>query len=622
MKMRKKSGLITQRIRLEKLNHIILVTLVALILALTWTAIQAQAQGPDFGQSYKTGPAHARPGDLITYTIVAVNDGDSITDGVTLSDTLPAGWVSYAPGSCTYYTETRGAALPCALTDTSPIWTAPFTAGQRITTTFAVTVTAGEGSLRLPFVNRAYLAWEGGRQEVVFTTTLLSAIPDFTGSYKTLTQSEEHQEIVKGDTLTYSIVALNSGDPVTDVILADPTPPGLDFARCTYTYEDGASVNDCEVPTPPTYTLWVNDLTVGNRITTTITYTATAGTLRWPITNCARLQWGPIEEPLCADRVLVNPKAYIYLPLVLRNYPPVPEGSVTIADGDATVYQSEVTLSLEASFPTGVDEVSEMRFSNDNVNWPEDWDVYTDTDRTHTLASGISGPRTVYAQFRGKKGGSLITFDQTYLVWNGDFESGLNHWQAGQGPFRGNGSGLSQSISSFEGSNRLLLGNPASQDNAIPVGYAYVTQEFMVPAGNSRMSFDYRVISRDHVQGATTGRYFDTFELSINQPPEEISNNDRDNQGCYIPDKLNPVGTLTPDVDGLVFCGGQPPTTPPNAWDSGWRTVTLDLQHFAGQNQKITLYIALWSREYDHPYYNDKGYYNTYAYVDNIQWGE
>jgi hypothetical protein len=66
----------------------------------------------------------------------------------------------------------------------------------------------------------------------------------------------------------------------------------------------------------------------------------------------------------------------------------------------------------------------------------------------------------------------------------------------------------------------------------------------------------------------------------------------------------------------LVFCGGQPPITPPHAWNSGWRTVTLDLGAFAGQ--KIKLYAVTWSREYNSPFYNDRGYYNTYAYVDNI----
>ena len=199
---------------------------------------------------------------------------------------------------------------------------------------------------------------------------------------------------------------------------------------------------------------------------------------------------------------------------------------------------------------------------------------------------------------------------------NGDFEAGWAYWVHSKGSFMGNGSGLDQSIVFFEGSNRALLGNPAYRDGSIPVGYAYIAQEFSVPAGNPRLSLQYRVHSWDTVWGLTTQRYFDTFELSINRSPEQITDQERDDRGCRDPSRLNPTGLLTPSGDGLVFCGGQPPIKPPNEWDSGWRTVTLDLSAFAGRN--ITLYIATWSREYDQPWTDDRGYYNTYSYVDNI----
>jgi len=51
-------------------------------------------------------------------------------------------------------------------------------------------------------------------------------------------------------------------------------------------------------------------------------------------------------------------------------------------------------------------------------------------------------------------------------------------------------------------------------------------------------------------------------------------------------------------------------------WDSGWKTVTLDMSTFQGQN--ITLYLSVWSREYESQYYNNRAWYNTWAYVDNL----
>jgi hypothetical protein len=69
---------------------------------------------------------------------------------------------------------------------------------------------------------------------------------------------------------------------------------------------------------------------------------------------------------------------------------------------------------------------------------------------------------------------------------------------------------------------------------------------------------------------------------------------------------------------GLVFCGGRPGNAAGTRWDTGgWRTVTLDLNAFQGQN--VTLYLTLWSREYDAPYYNDRAWFNTWAYVDHVQ---
>jgi uncharacterized repeat protein (TIGR01451 family) len=228
-----------------------------------------------------------------------------------LSDTLPAG-TTFVAGSCRYvdvaYPTGR---IPCD--DAPELWQQGFPTGKRVTTTFAVTVTAG--TVNWPLVNRAYLTWNAERQELIATTTVVSAIPDFSQSYKTGPQEAE-----RGDVVTYTILTVNSGDPVFGVVLSDPTSVGLVFARCRYGVAGDAVDQPCGEQPPD---LWTLDVAGGGRITTTVAFTVTAGTLRWPTINCAALRTGDIQwHTVCADEMWVNPKAYLYLPMVLRNHPP------------------------------------------------------------------------------------------------------------------------------------------------------------------------------------------------------------------------------------------------------------------------------------------------------------
>jgi len=110
----------------------------------------------------------------------------------------------------------------------------------------------------------------------------------------------------------------------------------------------------------------------------------------------------------------------------------------------------------------------------------------------------------------------------------------------------------------------------------------------------------------------------DKIKLNLIAWINQISDADRESAGCRG-SALNPQDvTLTPSASGLVFCAGGRPTDSPGApWDSGWRSVKVDLSSFA--NTRVTLYFANWNREYDARWFNDKGYYNTYTYVDNVE---
>jgi hypothetical protein len=208
-----------------------------------------------------------------------------------------------------------------------------------------------------------------------------------------------------------------------------------------------------------------------------------------------------------------------------------------------------------------------------------------------------------------------IAFQERNMFANGDFNEGLRAWTAGRGPFNGRGSGLTQSVVLFNGDVRALLGQEGNlAPGTIPVGYGTLSQTWT--ADQRYVSLDYWVVSYDNAK--TDRGYFDTFEVSINRPPADISNAERNDKGCDESARLNPGGTLFVSGAGLVFCGGHPGSSGGTRWDTGgWRTVTLDLSAFQGQN--VTLYLTIWSREYDAPYYNDRAWFNTWAYVDHVQ---
>ena len=198
---------------------------------------------------------------------------------------------------------------------------------------------------------------------------------------------------------------------------------------------------------------------------------------------------------------------------------------------------------------------------------------------------------------------------------NGGFELGLSSWDTPRGPFSGHGSGLPVSTATFQAGQRGLLGTSGNlAAGSIGVGYGALSQTLTVQQRYVR--FDYWVFSYDRARGET--RYYDTFEVSVNRPPAQIPDAERDVRGC-AGTLLNPSGTITVGQDGLVLCGGRPGTGGQGTlWDTGgWKSVTLDLGAFQGRN--VTLYFTLWSREYEAPFWDNRAWFNTWVYVDNVE---
>lgn len=479
--------------------------------AVTLPDTHAHQPQPDFSMSHKTGPLFAKTGDVITYTIVAVSAGGAVQN-VVLSDTLPGG-VVFVPGSCTY--DDGDGIWNCNSLD--QMWRENFPPGGRITTTFTVTVTPG--TLRLPLINHAFLGWADGQQEMVFTTTVLSTAPDFTSSYK---HERNPQPVETGDVITYTIVAVNAGDPVTDVVLSDLLPSGVVFVSGSCTYKQpGTLYLPCNDDFPAqSQVVWREDLTHSTRITTTFAVTVEAGTLQFPLRNCAYLNWDVVQEEMCSTTTV---NSHIYLPLLLRDY-------AVLANGD---------------------------FEDQLVGWSTGG-----TLRVEAVTGLYAGalPPSITGRYAARLGGD----DSVY------------------------------------------------SEGQVPIGYGALWQTFSVPdIPNPAITIRYRVATHDVVYGTRTRRYFDDFEVAIDQRPWEITDDSvRDAAGCS---QTSPVpSVIDMSSGGLAFCDGNrtgPETGTASIYDTGWHTVTLRLGPSLRQ-KNVTLYLANFNR-LDHRL-------NTWTYVDEI----
>jgi len=156
-----------------------------------------------------------QPGDLITYTIVVSNSGRGDAAGVAISDTTPlhsnfvADSVSLSPlGAGAVGTEP-----PLLARDVY------IGAGERVTVTFAVTISAPL-SVGTMIINTAAVT----STEVLTssTDTVTSAV---TGADLSIAKNSSPKPAVPGEAITYTITVSNPGKShVADVIVADDFP--------------------------------------------------------------------------------------------------------------------------------------------------------------------------------------------------------------------------------------------------------------------------------------------------------------------------------------------------------------------------------------------------------------
>ncbi len=164
-----------------------------------------------------------RPGDRVTYTIVARNDGNANATGAIIKDPLPAhtqfvvGSLALTPSDAN---GTLGAAPPNLVHDLT------LRAGRAVTLTFAVTVTS-------PLTNGTSIMNTATLTSTEVSTPTQATVTDTVSAAPLLVLRKSSLYVLPlrpGGRVTYTIVAHNKGDAnATGAIIKDPLPTHTQF---------------------------------------------------------------------------------------------------------------------------------------------------------------------------------------------------------------------------------------------------------------------------------------------------------------------------------------------------------------------------------------------------------
>jgi hypothetical protein len=173
-----------------------------------------------------------------------------------------------------------------------------------------------------------------------------------------------------------------------------------------------------------------------------------------------------------------------------------------------------------------------------------------------------------------------------------------------------NGGELQRRIVNYEGQQTILLGgtDETYPNGSTPIGKGFVSKLLTT---NGTLKIKYRIFTHDKLWSDLLQKFFDDFEISVNTPPEQISDQERIDKGCKIQSQSPADQSVQINADGLVFCDGNRVSTTiitsGPLIDLGWKTLTLNL-NLSGNN---TIYFANWNR------WDDS--LNTWTYVQLLQ---
>lgn len=279
--------------------------------------------------------------------------------------------------------------------------------------------------------------------------------------------------------------------------------------------------------------------------------------------------------PIAPDAVVTVTNYRVYLPVVVRNYPPPPAAQLTLNSGLAYTYRLSATLRLTDT--TEGDVITRVRARVDGEAWGA-WQSFT-SSLSVTLPAG-NGLRVVTAQLEGAKGGVAETSASIFLFENGDFTDGLAAWSK-SGEL--DASSHDDSSAPISPSKVGLLGNPNFVcNNGVPIGYGGLSQHLVMPATTAgqvvKLYFNYRIVSNDRNRDLTDN--YDSFDVLIN--------------GTRIFRDAN-----TQDFN---YCAVAP-------YNLGWKSHSIVLTAPAGSIVPIDFRV----------YNRLDQFYNTYVYLDDVR---
>ena len=287
------------------------------------------------------GVTRAQPGDSVTYTIVAANQGPHRDPAVAVTDTLPA-----ALTSCTRTSAASGGATgntngPGDLAD---VLVMP--AGSSVAYTIVCTIDSGAtGTL----ANTATIAGSGTDPDPTDNSatdddTVLSPVAELS-----VTKTDGLTAAHAGDPLTYTLVAANAGPSADTATLVDTLPGELTGCTWTAAFAGGASGNasgsgslneSLALPAGSSATYTV-DCTIDPAATGTLVNTATiTGTVgEGDEANNSATDGDTVLDPV-ADlavtksdhRATAYPGASLTYFIVARNLGPDPAYDATVTD--------------------------------------------------------------------------------------------------------------------------------------------------------------------------------------------------------------------------------------------------------------------------------------------------
>ncbi len=195
----------------------------------TFTTNTVTTLVPRIEAAKTASPTPAVPGAPLEYAVAIQNTGTAAATGVTLTDPIPAG-TTYIPGSTTLNAVAIpdvGGMMPFALgalINDSGDPPGVIAASRSASLVFQVVV---DPSATMPITNTATIDADGPGSLQPFPAAVISPV----AAMADVTVAKDGPDrAVAGTNVTFTITVTNDGPSVaTNVVLADPTPPGLGF---------------------------------------------------------------------------------------------------------------------------------------------------------------------------------------------------------------------------------------------------------------------------------------------------------------------------------------------------------------------------------------------------------